>query len=436
MKDTVERQHIIYYNFMDIKPPRIKRPRTPNYDKDIDRIFDDLRKIFDGGYKKRYVEKKEKPRYSRGGYSKSGNNNRASPSPTDQRCMVKMIYSDDKKGHLKFLTNYMPQMNKDDVIDKPVLFNANTSAVGDNEIEQYKREMTDRHFKFIISPESTDVPIRELVRSFMSWLEMESGHKLMYLAVEHRNTDHPHAHILINGKDKRTHELIQRFDRKLVSQTARLATARICTSMIGQRTRAQISTSLNTLPLAKRHTTMDDKIESRANIFDHIITRDGNTWESSIVASDEELKKRLDTLCDMGLARKFINAARPLYYLETGWANKLRSIGRYNTFLDARKTLRYTSAGNLQQYTGDVGTITGVITRRITMDDENVWNNAIVIEDRENSKAWYIPLSKALDERYLGAAVECNATKGQNGKLHPTIRIIGDGKEKTIGKKR
>lgn len=383
MNDKAGR-HIIYYNFMDLKPRRIKRPRNPNYENDIDRVFDDIRKMFDGD-KRRYAAHNE--RRTRGGYRKGGG---GGASSKEQRCMVKMIYSDDKKGHLKFLTNYMPQLNKEDVEDKPVLFNAQSNDIGDDGIENYKQEMTDRHFKFIISPESNDIPIRELVRSFMKWLENESNHKLMWVAVEHRNTAHPHAHILINGKDRQTKELIKRFERKLVSEAARQATSSICTKMIGPRTRAQILASMSNLPLAKRYTTLDGKIEDRANIFDKPITRDGNIWEASVVANNEDIEKRLDTLCQMGLARKFINAQRPLYWLEIGWARKLRSIGRYNTFLDARKTLCYTSASNLQQYTNDAGAITGVITKQITMDDENVWNNAIVIEDKENGILYLI----------------------------------------------
>lgn len=421
MKKYNGSQHIIHYSIWDEKVRPIRKPRSPDYDRDIDRVFDDLRKMFEGdkGYSKhRY----QKTRYGR-------NSGRGKTS--DQRCMVKMIYSDDKKGHKNFLTNYMPQMNKNDVIDKPVLFGASKDAIGEDELNTYQNDMTDRHFKFIISPESPDVPIKPLVRSFMIWLERESGHKLQWLAVEHRNTDHPHAHILINGKDRKTRELIKRFERDTVSKAARQSAAQICTRLVGQRTPAQILASRNALHTAKRYTTIDSQIESKVIAFDQPTTEDNNIYESSITTTDNELLERLDILCALGLARKFENTARPLYWLETGWANKLRSMGRYNTFIDARKTLCYTTAANLLQYTSDIGPITGVITRRITMDDENVWNNAIVIEDKKNDKAWYVPLSKAMDEKYMGATIECNVAKGQSGQLRPVIRIIGGKKDMT-----
>lgn len=425
-KENSAGRHIIYYNFMDVKARPIRKPRNQNHEKDIDSIFDDIRKMFEGD--KRYSNRRDKkPRHIYG-----NSKNRAS---SDQRCMVKMIYGDDKKGYLNFLTNYMPQMNKDDVMDKPVLFGAKNDVIDANGIAAYQNEMTDRHYKFIISPESTDVPIKELVRSFMNWLEIQSDHSLTWLAVEHRNTGHPHAHILINGKDRKTGELIKRFQREIVKNAARQSASKICTAIVGPRAQAQILAAKRALPLARRYTNIDAKIESKARALNPPMKRDDNTYEASITTADSELLQRLDILCALGLARKFENAVRPLYWLEAGWTNKLRTLGRYNTFLEARKSLCYTSASNLLQYTSDVGPITGVITRRITMDGENVWNNAIVVEDKENGRAWYIPLSKAVDERYLGSAVECNVTKGQSGRLRPAIRIIGESKKKEIGRK-
>lgn len=53
------------------------------------------------------------------------------------------------------------------------------------------------------------------------------------------------------------------------------------------------------------------------------------------------------------------------------------------------------------------------------------------MEDKENGKAWYVPLSKAVDERYIGATVECSVAEGQSGRLRPVIRIISKKKDMT-----
>ncbi len=55
--------------------------------------------------------------------------------------------------------------------------------------------------RLILSPADGERPadLRELTRHLMAELEKEKGMTLHWIAVEHRNTDHPHVHIVLCG---------------------------------------------------------------------------------------------------------------------------------------------------------------------------------------------------------------------------------------------
>jgi len=69
----------------------------------------------------------------------------------------------------------------------------------------------DRHqFRFIVSPEDGAEydDLRSLTRRLMTRMESDLGTRLDWVAVDHFNTGHPHAHIIVRGKDDRGRDLI------------------------------------------------------------------------------------------------------------------------------------------------------------------------------------------------------------------------------------
>ncbi len=82
------------------------------------------------------------------------------------------------------------------------LYSANEDrADGDAFLDRGK---DDRHqFRFIVSPEdAADLSdLTEHTRDLMSRIEGDLGTKLDWVAVNHHNTGHPHAHIIVRGKD-------------------------------------------------------------------------------------------------------------------------------------------------------------------------------------------------------------------------------------------
>ena len=78
---------------------------------------------------------------------------------------------------------------------------------------------------------------------------MQTGYSFNWKAVEHRNTDDWHDHILINGRDRRTGKLIERISPRII-RNAHLSAEQICTSLIGHVTdkELEIRKKNHTLP--------------------------------------------------------------------------------------------------------------------------------------------------------------------------------------------
>lgn len=65
------------------------------------------------------------------------------------------------------------------------------------------------HFRMIVSPEhARDMPdLRDYVRDYMKQVEKDLDTKLEWYAVNHYDTDHHHAHVLVRGRDEKGGDL-------------------------------------------------------------------------------------------------------------------------------------------------------------------------------------------------------------------------------------
>lgn len=408
-KDKLTGQEIIDYDFLGTKlfPP--KKMKVTDAGREFEALFRELDKCH-------YSRKKERNDFSslrgRGGGERK------------QPCVVKMYYTDNKQAHIEFLRNYMPQKNKKEVEDKPELFNENYDVVPEKEILKYEKNAADRGFKFIISPENQNVDMKALVRQFVKNLEKITGHTFSWMAVTHTDTGHIHSHLLINGIDSKTKEEFK-FDHTLIKSTARNLAIDICTSLVGHRSREQIESARLSLPYAKRWTKLDEQIVGTYgyNEFKNGKIVGGCEYESEKTTADSVEIQRLNTLVDMGLALAYKKERPPRYYLEKGWRQKLKAVGRYNTYLEARKNMRFTPYQNLELYNNDMGEIEGIVSQIYNMDDEYIWNNAVVIENRRLGKAWYVPTRIKLNNEDIGKFISVKAEKNQKGKIRPLITI-------------
>ena len=252
--------------------------------------------------------------------------------------------------------------------------------------EEYEKYKVPLNFKCIISPESNDIKLETLVESFIKRVENQTGYKLCWRAAVHNDTDHRHAHVVINGKDKDGEDV---FFNKDTIQLMRLMCSNAATQMIGERTKEQIEVARKNLVKAKRWTELDEKIISSSH--DSLVNKEKLPME---------LANRLSYLSELKLA--FMNKEKNAWQLSDGYKDVLQAAGRYNTYLEEYAK----NPEGLELYTG--GGVRGKVEKVITFDKDEAWNDAIIINTGE--KRVYVPVWQLHKDDLVGKNVTIRKT--------------------------
>ena len=120
------------------------------------------------------------------------------------------------------------------------------------------RQAGDRHqFRFIVSPEdgAEYEDLKPLTRRLMARMEEDLDTKLDWVAVDHFNTGHPHAHIIVRGKDERGRDLI--IARDYISHGMRERACELVDLDLGPRSDAAIEQRLRAEIAQERLTSID-----------------------------------------------------------------------------------------------------------------------------------------------------------------------------------
>jgi hypothetical protein len=288
--------------------------------------------------------------------------------------------------------------------------------------------MSGLHYKFIISPESQDVDTEALVKTLVKRMEAITGYRFNWVAATHTDTFHKHAHLLINGVDKNGREV--QFDKTFKTHTVRELSRSVCTALVGRRTPEEIKASIENSYSKCRYTFLDDSLHER----EHPVAG-RPAYESRVSTEDSLLLKRLNYLCGLGLAARE-PGRETTFLMEKGWKKKLKAMGRYNSFLDARNSLRSVSNTELDLYSKETGPVEGVITKLYRMNDEDSWNHAALVENRKLNKAWYVRLQFEPDQSLLNSRVKCGFKFNGSGGLVPKITVTKWGSPQKQGQTR
>lgn len=332
-----------------------------------------------------------------------------------QFCIPKFRYGVSKQVHQKYLEEYIVQKDKLYVWDKPELF-------GNVSKDEYKKTMDKNCYKWILSPERNlnEEQLKILTKAFVDKTEQYLGKKLNWQAAVHKDTEHHHVHLLINGKDQNGKKF--RFPKNFIRKEAHSITSELLTDMLGNRTPEEIRLSKDRQIYSERFTKLDKTIFN----FQQKNTEQDveiSSYPTYMVTEEERLRRRLEFLQDIKLC-KFRNNK---WYLEENWDNTLRVSGKYNTFNKARIDYKK-SDRKLKLYKDDIGLISGKVTRYYNMNDEDIWNNAIIVDDKNEKISWYVPLYNEGD-KYLNSNIELNISINQKGLLVPKIKVVKKAEE-------
>ena len=123
-------------------------------------------------------------------------------------------------------------------------YSAETDAADVDAFEE--RSRGDRHqFRFIVSPEDAVEleDLRDFARHLMGQMERDLGTRLEWVAVDHWDTDNPHTHVVLRGKDQAGENLV--IGREYISRGMRIRAGELATSWLGPRTDREIQASLH-----------------------------------------------------------------------------------------------------------------------------------------------------------------------------------------------
>ncbi|BBP05115.1 hypothetical protein TPL01_09990 [Sulfuriferula plumbiphila] len=173
-----------------------------------------------------------------------------------------------------------------------------TDAVDTAAFEERGRE--DRHqFRFIVSPEDAEEldDLRTYTRHLMARMEADLGTRLNWVAVDHWNTDNPHTHIVLRGKDDTGKDLI--ISRDYVAEGMRRRAAELATDWLGLRTELDIQRAMQREVDQERWTGLDRTLQREA--ADGLV-RTETLAEPRLQRQRQMLIGRLQRLQRMGLA--------------------------------------------------------------------------------------------------------------------------------------
>ena len=158
--------------------------------------------------------------------------------PYYQRCAVRVTYLKNKvrgqwKAHGRYLARESAIFESD---AKPVGFSRESDGVDiAGRLQSWQAAGDQQFWKLIVSPEFGDrADLSRLTRELIKQMEKDLGTDLEWVAAEHRNTEHPHVHVVIRGV--RDSGEVLRFSRDYVQQGIRGIAADLCTRQLGYRT--------------------------------------------------------------------------------------------------------------------------------------------------------------------------------------------------------
>jgi type IV secretory pathway VirD2 relaxase len=156
-------------------------------------------------------------------------------------------------------------------------------------------------FRLIVSPEqSHDLDLDEYVRDYMDQVQKDVGQPLDWAAVTHHNTDQPHAHIILRGRDARGEDLY--LDSDYLNKGLRHRAEEIATRHLGPRTREHVERSHARQREADHWTELDKHLLRAADDDGRVRADDISRPEDGVYVSTKNAQARLEYLADHDLA--------------------------------------------------------------------------------------------------------------------------------------
>jgi len=271
-----------------------------------------------------------------------------------------------------------------------------------------ERGREDRHqFRFIVSPEDAEQldDLRRYTRHLMSRMEADLGTNLDWVAVNHWNTDNPHTHVVLRGKDDTGKDLI--ISRDYIAQGMRERAAELATEWLGPRTELEIQQSLRREVDQERWTNLDRTLQREVQgglVHINQPTEDPKRRQQRML-----LIGRLQRLQRMGLAHE---SSPGVWAVHAEAEQVLRTMGERG---DIVRTMQRAMSGvprDLAVFAPGVNarSVVGRVAAKGMADE--LYDRGYLVIDGTDGKAHYVAFNAMVElEQYpVGSVVEAHGS--------------------------
>ena len=328
--------------------------------------------------------------------------------PRSRRVVIKSRIVQLKQGgpqaiaaHLRYITR--DGVGHDGQPTQP--YGAETDSADRHSFAALGRQ--DRHqFRLIVAPEDGVElgDLRDFTRELMATMERDLGTKLEWIAVDHWDTDNPHTHVVLRGKDDLGKDLI--IARRYLTDGMRLRACELSTEWLGLRTEREIQQSLRRDVSQKAWTGVDRQLQALA--------RDGAINLARPIAGGEALHHRnlllgrLQVLAGLGLAREKEGG---LWELARKAEASLRALGERGDIIKAMHRALRGQPRELALFDADSKAVPIVGRILATGYLDELDERAYVIVDGIDGRAHHVPIGTAdVGEFRVGGIVEARPT--------------------------
>ncbi|MCR6700965.1 MAG: relaxase/mobilization nuclease and DUF3363 domain-containing protein [Dokdonella sp.] len=328
--------------------------------------------------------------------------------PNAQRATVKVRLVNLAKAGPRSMAKHLRYIQRDGVDRQGGPGRAYGPATDDADLGAFQADSRDdRHqFRLIVSPENAEQidDLRTYTRHLMARMEADLGTELTWVAVDHWNTDNPHTHVVLRGKDQTGNDLI--IARDYIAHGMRQRAAELATEWLGPRTELEIRHAMQREVEQERWTGLDRALAREVN-------RDGWIDTNRLKHGPQHrelLIGRLQQLQRMGLAKEH-HGEPGAWTLRRDIEPTLRALGERGDIL---RTMQRAMSGRPRELAifqpgGDGRPLVGRVAGKGLADE--LRDTGYLVVDGADGKAHYVALpAKAELEHYpVGAVVQVRA---------------------------
>lgn len=291
------------------------------------------------------------------------------------------------------------------------------------------RSADDRHqFRFIVSPEDAEQldDLRTYTRHLMVRMEADLGTRLEWIAVDHWNTDNPHTHVVLRGKDEAGRDLI--ISRDYIAEGMRRRASELATEWLGPRTEREMQHAMRREVDQERWTALDRTLQREA--ADDGLVRTERFATPRLQRERQVLIGRLQHLQRMGLATE----PKPgMWAIHADAEAALRAMGERG---DIIRTMQRALRGQQRELAvfqpgADGRAIVGRVAGKGLADE--LHDKGYLIVDGADGKAHYValPPRSELEQYPTGAVVEVKGSTDVRATDRNIAALAADGVYRT-----